>query len=222
MKLLLVEDEERIASFLVRGLERHGFAVDHVVTGSEALERLRESPPDLVVLDLSLPDIDGMEILGRLREERDPVPVVILTARAELSDLVDGLALGADDYLTKPFAFEELVARVRARLRTREPEPPTVLRAGKVSLDLKTRQAAVDGEAVDLAAREFALLETFLRHRGQVLSREQLLDQVWGAADPSDEPGTNVVEVYVGYLRRKLGEDCIETVRGLGYRMPAG
>ena len=222
MKLLVVEDEERIASFLVRGLEGHGFAVDHVATGSEALERLRDGPPDLIVLDLSLPDIDGMEILRRLREERDPVSVIILTARAEMSDLVDGLELGADDYLTKPFAFEELVARVRARLRTRQPEAPTVLRAGKVSLDLKTRQAAVDGEAVDLAAREFALLETFLRHPGQVLSREQLLAQVWGADDPSDEPGTNVVEVYVGYLRRKLGEDCIETVRGLGYRLPAG
>jgi DNA-binding response OmpR family regulator len=224
MKLLLVEDEERIASFLVRGLEAHGYAVDHVGTGTEALERLRHGAPDLIVLDLSLPDIDGLDILRRLREGEDRVSVIILTARADMSDLVDGLDLGADDYLTKPFAFDELIARVRARLRTRPAEAPTVLRAGKVSLDLMTRQAAVGGRAVDLAAREFALLETFLRHPGQVLSREQLLAQVWGSGDgdPDDEPGSNVVEVYVGYLRRKLGEDCIETVRGLGYRLPPG
>lgn len=218
MNILLVEDEERIASFVVTGLEAHGYQVEHVATGAEALARLRSSTPDLVVLDLALPDIDGLDILRRLREEKTPVSVIILTARADVDDLVDGLALGADDYLTKPFAFDEFLARVRARLRARPAAETTVLRAGKVSLDLKTRQASVDGETLDLAAREFALLETFLRHPGQVLSREQLLTQVWGAGD---EPATNVVEVYVGYLRRKLGNDCIETVRGLGYRLPA-
>jgi DNA-binding response OmpR family regulator len=218
MNVLLVEDEERIASFIVTGLEAHGYVVEHVATGAEALARLRGSTPDLVVLDLALPDIDGLDVLRRLREEKRPVSVIILTARADVDDLVDGLALGADDYLTKPFAFDEFLARVRARLRARPTIEPTVLRAGRVSLDLKTRQASVEGEALDLAAREFALLETFLRHPGQVLSREQLLAQVWGGGD---EPATNVVEVYVGYLRRKLGDDCIETVRGLGYRLPA-
>jgi two-component system, OmpR family, response regulator len=219
MKLLLVEDEERIASFIVTGLEAHGYEVEHVATGAEALARLRGSEPDLVVLDLALPDIDGLDVLRSLREEKKPVSVIILTARADVDDLVDGLDLGADDYLTKPFAFDELLARVRARLRVRPAEEPTVLRAGKLSLDLKTRQVALEGQAVDLAAREFALLEAFMRHPGQVLSREQLLTQVWGHGD---EPAKNVVEVYVGYLRRKLGDDCIETVRGLGYRLPAG
>jgi DNA-binding response OmpR family regulator len=219
MKILLVEDEERIASFVVTGLEAHGYAVEHVATGGEALARLRGGAPDLIVLDLALPDMDGLDVLSRLREEERPVPVIILTARADMEDLVEGLALGADDYLTKPFAFDELVARVRARLRVRPADEPTVLHAGKVSLDLKTRRADVEGDVVYLAAREFALLEAFLRHPGQVLSRDQLVAQVWGAGG---EPAGNVVEVYVGYLRRKLGEDCIETVRGVGYRLPAG
>jgi DNA-binding response OmpR family regulator len=218
MKLLLVEDEERIASFIVTGLEAQGYVVEHVATGTEALARLRGSAHDLIVLDLALPDIDGLEVLRRLREEKRSISVIILTARADVDDLVDGLALGADDYLTKPFAFDELLARVRARLRPRPTDETTVLHAGKVSLDPTTRHVAVEGKALDLAAREFALLETFVRHAGQVLSREQLLAQVWGMGD---EPATNVVEVYVGYLRRKLGDDCIETVRGVGYRLPA-
>jgi DNA-binding response OmpR family regulator len=217
MTILLVEDEERIASFLTTGLEAEGYAVEHVATGGGALARLRGGAPDLIVLDLALPDIDGLDVLRRVREEEKPVAVIILTARAEMEDLVEGLAL-ADDYVTKPFAFDEFLARVRARLRVRPAEKPTVLRAGKVSLDLMKRQAEVEGQVLDLSAREFALLEMFLRHPGQVLSRGQLLSEVWGAGD---EPGSNVVEVYVGYLRRKLGEDCIETVRGLGYRLPA-
>lgn len=217
MRILIVEDEERIASFLVAGLEAHGYAVDRAATGGEALARLRAGTPDLIVLDLALPDIDGLDVLRRLREEHRRVPVIILTARADVHDLVDGLDLGADDYLAKPFAFDELTARVRARLRVRPTEESKVLRAGDVSLDLKTRQATVAGETFDLASREFALLETFLRHPGQILSREQLLSHAWG----SGERGANVVEVYVGYLRRKLGDRRIETVRGIGYRLPA-
>ena len=213
---MLVEDEERIASFVVTGLEAHGYAVEHVSTGIEALERLRSAAPELIVLDLALPDIDGLDVLRRVREEKRRAAVIILTARAEVDDLVEGLELGADDYLTKPFAFDELVARVRARLRVPAPEKPRALQAGKISLDLKMRRASVEGRAVDLSAREFALLEMFLRHPGQVLLREQLLAEVWGAGD---EPESNIIEVYVGYLRRKLGEECIETVRGMGYRL---
>jgi DNA-binding response OmpR family regulator len=218
MRILLVEDEARIASFVTAGLEADGYTVERVATGGAALARLRADGPDLVVLDLALPDIDGLDVLRWLRREESRVPVVILTARADVDDLVEGLDLGADDYLTKPFAFDELLARVRARLRARPSAEPTVLRAGRVSLDLKTRKAAVEGRVLDLAAREFALLETFLRHPGQVLSREQLLSHVWGS---DEQPGRNVVEVYVGYLRRKLGDASIETVRGMGYRLPA-
>jgi DNA-binding response OmpR family regulator len=219
MTILLIEDEERIASFLVAGLEAHGYAVEHVSTGGEALARLRRGAPDLIVLDLGLPDIDGLELLRRLREAKRRDAVIVLTARAEVDDLVEGLELGADDYVTKPFAFDELVARVRARVRTRlctRAEEPTLLRVGRISLDIKGRKAVVDGRAVDLSAREFALLEMFLKHPAQVLTRDQVLAHVWG---PSVERGSNIVEVYVGYLRRKLGEGCIETVRGLGYRL---
>jgi DNA-binding response OmpR family regulator len=217
--LLLIEDEERIASCLVTGLEAHGYAVEHVSTGSEALARLRRGAPDLIVLDLGLPDIDGLELLRRLRKDERRDAVIVLTARAEVDDLVEGLELGADDYVTKPFAFDELAARVRARMRTQlrtRAEVPTLLRVGGISLDIKARRAVVEGRAVDLSAREFALLQMFLQHPAQVLTRDQLLTHVWGS---SAERGSNIVDVYVGYLRRKLGEDCIETVRGLGYRL---
>jgi DNA-binding response OmpR family regulator len=220
MRVLLVEDEERIASFLVTGLEAQGYTVDHVAGGVDALARLSRGTPDLIVLDLALPDIDGLDVLRRLREEERPIPVIILTARADVDDLVEGLDLGADDYLTKPFAFDELLARVRARLRVRagEARDPTVLATEKVALNLKTHQAEVEGKVIDLGTKEVALLEMFLRHPGQVLSRDQLHSQVWGR---NRELRSNVVEVYIGYLRRKLGEGCIETVRGIGYRLPA-
>lgn len=219
MKLLVIEDEPRIASFLVKGLRAQGYAVEQVGSGEAGLELVARSRPDLVLLDLRLPDMDGLDVLRRLRRQPERVPVLILTARSDVDDRVQGLDLGADDYVTKPFAFDELLARVRARLRTPEDEEGAVLRAGGVELDLRTRRARAGGLHADLAAREFALLETFLRHPGQVLSRAQLLSQVWGF---DFDPRTNVVDVYVGYLRKKLGESTIETVRGMGYRLPTG
>jgi DNA-binding response OmpR family regulator len=218
MRVLIVEDEERIAAFLVKGLTAHGYAVEHAPTGKHALARAEQLELDLVVLDLRLPDLDGLVVLRALRQAGNAVPVLVLTARTDVRDRVEGLELGADDYLTKPFAFDELLARMRALMRRHNAHEAAVLRAGGIALDLKTRRAAVDDRAVDLTAREFALLEAFLRNAGQVLSREQLLSNAWGF---HSDPGTNVVDVYVGYLRRKLGPDRIETVRGMGYRLLA-
>jgi DNA-binding response OmpR family regulator len=217
VKLLVIEDEPRIAAFLVKGLRAQGYVVEHVDSGAAGLEHVARGRPDLVLLDLRLPDMDGLEVLRQLRRHAERLPVLILTARGEVDDRVRGLDLGADDYVTKPFAFDELLARVRARLRALGTEEDAVLRAGGIELDLRTRRARSRGRDADLAAREFALLETFLRHPGQVLSRAQLLSQVWGF---DYDPSTNIVDVYVGYLRRKLGESAIETVRGMGYRLP--
>jgi DNA-binding response OmpR family regulator len=217
VRLLVVEDEARIAAFLVKGLTAAGYAVEHVGTGAEAVRRLAPGGTSLIVLDLRLPDMDGFEVLARLRERGDETPVIVLTARSDVHDRVRGLNLGADDYLTKPFAFDELLARVRARLRpsSRPAADAGVLEVSGLRLDVRTRRAEVDGDEAALTAREFALLETFMRHPGQVLSREQLLSQVWGY---DFDPGTNVVDVYVGYLRKKIG-DRVETVRGIGYRL---
>jgi DNA-binding response OmpR family regulator len=215
VRLLVVEDEARIAAFLVKGLTAHGYAVDHARTAAEALSLTEDIEFALIVLDLRLPDADGLDVLRTLRSRGSDVPVVVLTARGDVGDRVEGLELGADDYLTKPFVFDELLARVRARLRGRREDQSTLV-VGGVRLDLRTRRALVDDREVDLTTREFALLETFLRHPGQVLSREQLLSQVWGM---SFDPGSNLVDVYVGYLRRKLGEGSVETIRGAGYRL---
>jgi DNA-binding response OmpR family regulator len=210
-----VEDDSRIAAFLVKGLTGAGYAVDRVSTVTQAIEVTAEHDFALAVLDRRLPDGDGLDVLRAIRGRGDDLPVIVLTARGEIDDRVEGLELGADDYVTKPFAFDELLARVRARLRSGA-EQASVLVAGEIELDLRTRRArGFDGE-VDLTQREFTLLETLLRHRGQVLSRGQLLSQVWGM---DFDPGSNLVDVYVGYLRRKLGEDSIETVRGAGYRL---
>jgi DNA-binding response OmpR family regulator len=218
MRLLVVEDEERIAAFLLKGLRAHGYAVEWVKTGWEALRLGFEPDIALVILDLRLPDLDGLEVLGSLRERGATVPVLVLSARARVDDRVRGLDLGADDYLAKPFAFEELLARVRARLR-----PPAsaigVLHAGDISLDMLTREVTARGRKVSLSAREFMLLQAFLSHPRQVLSRQELLSMVWGM---DFDPRTNLVDVYVGYLRRKLGEPAIETVRGMGYRLRDG
>jgi DNA-binding response OmpR family regulator len=213
--LLVVEDEARIASFLVKGLSGQGYVVDAVATGAEALVRARDPDVDLVILDLGLADIDGLDVLGHLRGEGRKLPVIILTARGELDDLVGGLELGADDYLTKPFAFDELLARVRARLRSRNGDGAFV-EVGGMRLDPRTRHAEIEGNSIALTDREFALLEAFLRHPNEIVSREELLSEVWGL---SHDPGTNIVDVYVGYLRRKLGECRIETVRHVGYRL---
>ena len=216
-RILIVEDEPRIVSFLEKGLRANGFTTTAVSDGPRAAAMAQGDDFDLVILDLGLPGIDGMQVLSRIRRRSPFLPVIVLTARDGVESTVEGFARGADDYVTKPFRFEELLARVRARLRVVEPES-TVLRAGDIALDLRTRRARVGERLVELSAREFALVETFLRHADQVLSREQLLDRVWGY---DFDPGSNVVDVYVRYLRKKLGADVIETVRGMGYRLRA-
>jgi DNA-binding response OmpR family regulator len=214
-RILIAEDERHIASFLEKGLTANGFSTSVASDGVTAAAIARDGDFDLVILDLGLPGRDGLDVLSELRRRGERLPVIVLTARDAVPDRVAGLELGADDYVTKPFSFEELLARVRARLRDDRSEESTMLRAGDVTLDLRTRRADVEGASVELTAREFALAETFMRHAGQVLSREQLLSHVWGY---DFDPGSNVVEVYVRYLRRKLGERRIETVRGMGYR----
>ncbi|OFE15650.1 DNA-binding response regulator [Humibacillus sp. DSM 29435] len=214
--LLIAEDESRIASFLEKGLRAKGFTTTTVGDGEQAWQHARSGRYDLLVLDLGLPIRDGMWVLRSLRADGSALPVVILTARDTVQDTVTGLQSGADDYLRKPFAFDELLARVRLRLRSAGAAPePTVLHAGPVALDLRTRRARVAGRSVELTTREFALAEVFMRHPDQVLTREQLLSRVWGL---DFDPGSNVIDVYVRYLRRKLGDDRIETVRGAGYR----
>ncbi|MEU3307789.1 response regulator transcription factor [Nocardiopsis sp. NPDC055551] len=215
-RVLIVEDEERIASFVRKGLTANGFTTTVVGTGAEAVDYAVTGGFDLMLLDLGLPDTDGFDVLRRLRSMGVETPVVILTARDGVRDTVTGLEIGADDYVTKPFRFEELLARVRLRMRTERTADLTVLRAGGLSLDLRTRRASVDESTVDLTAREFALLELLMRHPGQVLTRQQMLSHVWGY---DYDPGSNVVDVFVRALRRKVGAERIVTVRGMGYRL---
>ena len=218
-KILIVEDEQRITSFLEKGLKANGFVTAVASDARGGLGMARGGGFDLVILDLGLPDRDGMEVLRELREHDSSTPVIILTARDSVTDTVGGLEAGADDYVPKPFRFEELLARVRVRLRDKRAAEPTLLQVGDAALDLRTRRVTVGGETVELTAREFALAEMFFRHPGQVLTREQLLDRVWGY---DYDPGSNVVDVYVGYLRKKLGSDLIRTLRGAGYRLESG
>lgn len=222
-RILIVEDEVRIVSFLEKGLRAGGYSTVSVDSGTEALAIARDDAFDLVILDLGLPMLDGLDVLRALRRRGEHMPVIVLSARDGVVDTVAALEGGADDYVTKPFRFEELLARIRLRLRDAVASEPTILHAGGITLDLRSRRASVSsGEAgggqrtVELTAREFALTETLLRHAGQVLSREQLLSHVWGY---DFDPGSNVVEVYIRYIRRKLGTDSIETVRGMGYRL---
>lgn len=217
-RLLIAEDEPRISSFLQKGLRANGFTTTLAETGQEALDLADSGDFDLLILDVGLPGRDGFSVLRELRARGRRLPVIILTARDSVEDTVTGLEGGADDYVAKPFRFEELLARIRARTREDHVPEPTVLGVGNASLDLRTRRLTVGRRTVELTAREFALADMFFRHPGQVLSREQLLSHVWGY---DYDPGSNIVEVYVRYLRQKLGESWITTVRGMGYRLEA-
>jgi DNA-binding response OmpR family regulator len=216
-RILIVEDEERIVSFLTRGLEADGNTVVASGDGVEAAVLATDADFDLMILDIGLPGQDGFAVLSAVRARGETMPVIILTARSGTDDTVAGLNAGADDYVSKPFAFDELLARVRARLRDQSTKGMRI-DGGWAILDIRRCVAIVDGREIELSAREFALAEVFFRRPNQVLSREQLLSLVWGY---DFEPGSNVVDVYVSYLRKRLDTDRIETVRGVGYRLRA-
>lgn len=218
-RILIAEDEPRIVAFLEKGLRANGFTTAVAQDAHEALLMAQSDKFDLLILDLGLPVKDGLTVLEELRGRGERLPIIILTARDDVSDKIAGLEGGANDYMTKPFSFEELLARVRAHLRDNrltESKEERVLSVGEIVLDLRTHQVRVEDRLIELPVREFTLLETFLRHPGQVMSREQLLDRVWGY---DYDPGSNIVDVYVGYLRKKLGGRRIETLRGIGYRL---
>ncbi|WP_271394582.1 response regulator transcription factor [Neomicrococcus lactis] len=215
-KILIIEDEERIAQFVAKGLTKQGFHPAVALTGREGLYLAQTGDFELVLLDLGLPDMDGFAVLQEIRGAHNDVPVIVLTARTSIEDTVYGLEEGANDYVAKPFRFEELVARIRLRLPSdTNGADLNDLTAGNITLELRTRQVRVGDEYVELSAREFALAESFLRNPRVVLSREQLLSRVWGQ---ESDPASNVVDVYVRYLRKKLGAEHFDTVRGLGYR----
>jgi DNA-binding response OmpR family regulator len=218
-RILIAEDEPRIAAFLEKGLRANGFTTTVVENGDDAIDLVQTGEFDVLILDLGLSGKDGWMVLEELRGQGEQLPIIILTARDDVRDTVAALEGGANDYITKPFRFEELLARVRVQLRNSplsRRQDEMVLTANDVVLDLRTRQVQVGDRTIELSAKEFTLAETFLRHPGQVMSREQLLSHVWGY---DYDPGSNIVDVYVGYLRKKLGSDLIETVRGMGYRL---
>ncbi|MFD6856749.1 response regulator transcription factor [Rhodococcus sp. NPDC060086] len=216
-RILIAEDDTRIVAFLEKGLRAAGYTITHAGDGDTALLLARSDEFDLVILDIGLPRMDGFTVLGRLRGEGVRTPVIVLTARDSVTDTVAGLEGGANDYVSKPFQFAELLARIRLRIGDAGTSDPTsVLGDGDLALDLRTRRVEVGGATVDLTSREFSLLEVFLRHRGQVLSREQILGHVWGY---DFDPASNVVDVYVRALRNKIGGDRVETIRGAGYRL---
>lgn len=220
-RILIIEDEDRIASFIKSGLESHGYQVDVVNDGVEALHWAKYSSPDLILLDIGLPGKSGIDILNELRGSGNTVPVIILTARDSVSDRVSGLELGANDYMSKPFAFEELLVRIRLRLKDSVSQSTASLNeltVGDITLNFYDRTVLFQGKKIELSGREFALLELFMRNPNRVLSREQLLSNVW---DMDFDPNSNVVDVYVRYLRQKLDEGIIQTVRGMGYKFKA-
>jgi len=214
--ILIVEDEPRISSFVEKGLRAAGYTCSVSADGGDALALAQSGDFDLILLDIGLPTMDGYELLRRLRVEDQVTPVIMLTARNSVEDTVVSLDSGANDYLAKPFKFDELLARIRIRIRDRPNQAATELHHGDIWMDLRTRRARSGTGQVDLSPREFALAEEFLKHPDQVLSREQLLSRVWGY---DFDPGSNVVDVYVRYLRNKFGSESIETVRGAGYRL---
>ena len=218
-RILIAEDEERIVGFLEKGLRANGYTTIAVGTGTDAIALARDDSFDLLILDLGLPGADGHEVLRRVRERGERMPIIVLTARSGVDDTVGALDGGADDHVAKPFRFEELLARIRLRLRddhsTDDIGSATELTAGGVTLDLRTRRVTADGAEAELTSREFALLETFMRNPGRVMSRMELLSSAWGY---DFDPNSNVVDVYVRYLRNKVGAERIETVRGAGYR----
>jgi DNA-binding response OmpR family regulator len=218
-RILIAEDEPRIASFLEKGLSANGFTTITVTQTEEIIDLSLSGNFDLLLLDLGLPQEDGLLILEKLRGQGSPLPIIILTARDDIQDKVIALEGGADDYMTKPFRFEELLARIRLRIRNHEPlvnQAKSVLILGELTLDFKNHQVFFRDKNIDLSLREFTLLETLVVHQCQIMSREQLLDHVWGY---NYDPGSNIVDVYIGYLRKKLDNKLIETVRGVGYRL---
>jgi DNA-binding response OmpR family regulator len=217
-RILIAEDEPRIASFLAKGLRAKGYTTTIATDGVEVLNMALDDNFDLLLLDLGLPEKDGLAVLRELRGQGVTVPIIILTARDDIQDKLAGLEGGADDYMTKPFRFEELLARIHLRMRTPQgtnSQDETILTAKDLTLNLLTRKVTFKNKPVELSEREFTLLEIFIRHQGQVMSRQQLLDRVWGY---DYDPGSNIVDVYVGYLRKKLNSDAIATVRSIGYQ----
>ena len=218
MRILLAEDEDDLREVTVKRLKTEGFGVDGCRDGQEALEYLDAANYNLVILDIMMPRLDGLSVLRKLRSGGNPVPVLLLTAKDAVSDRVQGLDAGADDYLTKPYAFEELMARIRALVRRNSTEKSDVLTVGDLSVELSTKRVMRGGKEILLSAKEFGLLETLIRHKGQVLSRAQLENQVW---DFGFEGSSNIVDVYIRYLRRKVDDPfekkLIHTIRGAGY-----
>jgi two-component system OmpR family response regulator len=218
MRLLVVEDEARLAAALQRGLQAEGFAVDVAGDGEAGLELARHGEYDAMILDVMLPRLSGYRVVRALRAEEHWLPVLMLSAKDGEYDQADGLDCGADDYLTKPFSYVVLLARLRALLRRGSPQRPAVLTVGELALDPAQRRVTRADVEIDLTAREYAVLEYLMRRAGRVVSKTELLDHVWDAAD---DTALNAVEVYVGYLRRKIGREVLETVRGAGYRLTA-
>lgn len=216
--ILIAEDSERISSFISKGLSAHGFGVTVVSDGKECLKLLTAVDFDLLVLDIGLPTMDGFQVLETIRGSGNEIPVIVLTARDSVDDTVASFQGGADDYMSKPFSFDELLVRVRRRLRTETASTPqeSLLKHEGIELDLMSRRVRANGQEHELTAREFSILELFLRNPNQLLSREQILSRVWGY---DHDPASNVVDVYIRYLRQKLGGDSIRTVRGMGYRL---